>query len=362
MTVYINGKFLAQRATGVQRSAREWVLALDALLAKGPQAPGAWVLLHPPGAVAPALRTICARATGPSAWPLHAWEQFSLPWAARGGLLLNLAGSAPWFARAQVVTLHDAAVFDVPQAYTLAFRSWYCVLFRHLSRSTRAVLTVSEFSRQRLADCLQLDARRIQLVPNGADHLDGSPDDGRILDRLGLAPGRFFLAVASANPSKNLARLVEAQQRCRVQTGLPLVIAGGGNPRVFASSAVSEGEGVVQAGVVTDAELKALYRHALALVLPSLYEGFGLPAVEAMRQGCVVIAARAGSLPEVCGAAALYVDPLSVADIAAAMQRLAAEPTLASQLRQAGSRRASAMTWHRSAVVLRELISREAPA
>jgi glycosyltransferase involved in cell wall biosynthesis len=119
---------------------------------------------------------------------------------------------------------------------------------------------------------------------------------------------------------------------------------------------------VVQAGVVTDAELKALYRHALALVLPSLYEGFGLPAVEAMRQGCVVIAARAGSLPEVCGAAALYVDPLSVADIAAAMQRLAAEPTLASQLRQAGSRRASAMTWHRSAVVLRELISREAPA
>lgn len=344
--LYLNGKFTAQRTTGVQRVAAQLVQALDA------RAGGRWVLLCPPGARLPRLRHIEARSVGPTGLPTLLWEQCVLPWAARDGVLLNLAGAAPALARRQVCLLHDAAVFDHPEAYTRRFRLWYRWLFRRVARRALALLTVSNFSRERLALHLHVDASRFALVPNGADHLDTIDADDSVLDRHGLCEQRFLLAVGSDNPTKNHAALLAAFARLADEPGLQLVIVGGRHAAVFAGQASPEPPGVVRVGELGDARLKALYANALALVFPSLYEGFGLPPLEAMACGCPVAAARTASLPEVCGDAALYFDPRDVDDIAASLRRLCAEADLRARLRAAGARRVAAHPWSASAAAL----------
>lgn len=350
--VYINGKFTAQRTTGVQRVASRLVQALDAVAE-----PGRWVLLCPPGAMPPRLRNIAARGPGRAGWPLHAWEQATLPWAAHDGLLLNLAGSAPAFARRQAVLLHDAAVFDHPQAYTAAFVAWYRWLFRRLALRAEALFTVSAFSRERLALHLGLVPERFTLLPNGADHLDAVAADEAVLAAHGLSGRRFLLAVGSANPTKNLPALVAAFAQLR-DPALRLVIVGGQNPQVFAGEAgAADPPGVQRTGPLDDAPLKALYQHATALVFPSLYEGFGLPPLEAMACGCPVAAARAASMPEVCGEAALYFDPHDVASIAAALRAVADDDALRRHLQQAGRERAAGYRWDRTAQLLNSAIT-----
>jgi glycosyltransferase involved in cell wall biosynthesis len=359
-TIFVNGKFLMQRATGVQRAAREWLNAVDRLLAEDPAGRERWVVLHPPGAPLPPWQCIDARPVGRPGGSALWWEQWSLPRAARAGTLLNLAGSAPWWARRQVATLHDAAVWDQPHAYTWLFRTWYRTLFRHLAKRASRLLTVSAFSRQRLAACVGQAQQRFAVIPNGADHLDAICSDSRVLVDAEPIDRRFLLAVASTNPSKNLARLVEAFGRLAPSQGLRLVIVGGGNSRVFANANWPAVEGVLRLGTVDDAALKALYCHALALIVPSLYEGFGLPPLEAMACGCPVAVARTAALPEVCGDAALYFDPLSVDDIAAVLRRLANDSGLREALCRAGRTHAAAFTWRAASQRLRDEMRDEA--
>ncbi len=359
-TVFINGKFIAQRTTGVQRVAANLLLALDRRAAEAAAAPGAerWVLLCPPGHPLPALRAIEPRTVGLPGLPLHAWEQWSLPRAARGGLLLNLAGSAPAFALQQVCTFHDAAVFDQPRNYGFVFRHWYRWLFRRLAQRALLLLTVSAFSRGRLAAVLAVPPQRVAIVGAGAEHLAALVSDERLLRECGLQRGGFFLAVGSLSPGKNLGALLQAYARL-AGGGLRLVIAGTSDPRVFAAAAaaavpraVDAADGVVLAGAVDDAALKALYENALALVFPSTYEGFGLPPLEAMACGCPVAAARAAAIPEACGDAALYFDPHSVDEIASTMCRLRDDEALRGCLAAAGRGQARRHTWDGAAVRL----------
>ena len=354
-TVFINGKFVAQRMTGVQRVAHNLVLALDRRLAfDDASAATRWVLLCPPGHPLPELREIEVRVIGHAGWPLHLWEQFSLPRAARTGLLLNLAGSAPAWAGPQVCTFHDAAVFDQPQSYGFLFRHWYRMLFRRLARRVPLVLTVSEFSRERLQAVLGVSGGRLRVIGAGAEHLLAVDADERVLRDCGVQRGRFFVAVGSLHPGKNLGTLVRAFAKL-AGAGLFLVIAGAQDRRVFGAAASPQrSDGVVLAGPLGDAALRALYENALALVFPSTYEGFGLPPLEAMSCDCPVAAAQAASIPEVCGEAALYFDPRSVEQIAAAMQLLLDDAPLRRRLIDAGRERARAFTWDGAAARLQQ--------
>jgi glycosyltransferase involved in cell wall biosynthesis len=352
-TIYINGKFTAQATTGVQRVAACLVAALDNHLKHGGAGTAEhWVLLCPASALAPQLDRIAVRQLGPSWVGLHLWEQVLLPLACGDSMLLNLSGSAPAFKKRQICMVHDAAVFDTPQSYQRVFVMWYRWLFRRLARTAQLLLTVSEFSRQRLTHHLRIASDRIALVPNGADHLSSLAADPTILSRHGLEPGRYFVVIGSSNANKNHAaarRAVDALEIADVR----LVIVGDDHRRVFADTASPAAAArVIQVGRIDDSQMKALLQAAAGLVFPSRYEGFGLPPLEAMSCRCPVIASNAAAVPEVCGDAAIYVGPTDVDAIAAAMRRLLLEPELRDDLAERGACRAAALTWAASAEAL----------
>jgi glycosyltransferase involved in cell wall biosynthesis len=358
--IFINGRFLAQPITGVQRYAREVVRALDALLREGVvDAGGAEVTLLTPcdGVDVPPLERIRVRRAGRLAG--HAWEQFELPVLSRAGVLLNLCNTGPLACRRQVVTLHDAAVYRVPAAYTRVFRTWYRVLWAGLARTAPTILTVSYFSRRELADCLGIDRSRIGVVEEAGDHILAVPPDAGVLDRHGLRARPFVLAVSTANPTKNFGVVVRAIERLG-ETDFDFVVAGGVDPRVFARAAAPLPAAVKRVGYVSDGELRALYEHAACFVHPSRYEGFGLPPLEAMCCGCPVLAAEAASIPEVCGDAALYFDPGSPADLAGKLDVLMAHPAARAALAARGRDRAARFSWRRAAAANWEEVQRVA--
>ncbi len=213
------------------------------------------------------------------------------------------------------------------------------------------MITDSQFSREELSRRAGIPHDKLDVLPLGADHVLHSPADKGVFHRLPVGPGRYILAVGSRSPHKNLGALVAAVAALGVKQ-LPLVLAGGTNARVFAASARSESS--IDAGYVTDGELRALYENALCFVFPSLYEGFGLPPLEAMLCGCPALVSNAGPLPEVCGSGARYCNPRDPDDIARGIREIVAEPGRREQQVRAGTARAREFTWQRS---VHELIS-----
>ena len=342
----INARFLTQRTTGVQRFAAE---VTRALAARG----AALRLLAPPGAPA-RFDDLPVEIAGTRSG--QAWEQLDLPRAAGGDMLLNLGNTAPLLRGArQAVVIHDAGVFDTPESYAFAFRAWYRALHLALPRRGARIVTVSEFSRARLALRLRLDPARIGVMPEGGEHVLRAPADPGVLARHGLAPRGYALAVGTRAAHKNLGALGAAAALLAAR-GMALAVAGAVQGHAFSGAADAAGAGVRLLGRVTDAELRALYENALCLLFPSRYEGFGIPPLEAMWCGCPVLAARAGAVPEVCGDAALWFDAEGAATPEAALARLLDQAGLAAALGQAGRERARRFSWDAAAVRLLDLL------
>ncbi|HWP02625.1 MAG TPA: glycosyltransferase family 1 protein [Gemmatimonadaceae bacterium] len=343
--LYVNGRFFSQAVTGVQRYARELTGALDRLLtAEGPGK-------HEVTVVAPRSCTLIdgfgrmkvervGRQNG------HAWEQIELPWHARHGTLMSFANTGPLLHPRQIVTIHDASVFAVPETYSKAFRAWYRLLLPQLGRAARMVVTDSMFSRNELSRLAGIPQERIHVVPGGCDHILSRPANPRVLEEFGLFNRRYVLAVGSHRPHKNLDLVVRAME-CLGTVECALVIVGAQNARVFADQ--TPAAGALSVGRVDDAELRALLEHATCLVFPSRYEGFGLPPLEAMACGCPTIVARAASLPEVCGDAAIYVDPADARGLAQAIRQFALDDAIRQEYRRRGFERAQTFRWERAA-------------
>lgn len=346
-TVFINGRFLTQRITGVQRYALETLLALDRRFDAGLEGADLHcVVLAPPGTTAPPLAAIEFRHVGRLRG--NAWEQLSLARATRGRLLFSFSATGPLLKTRQMVTIHDAAVYAVPQAFSLSFRCWYKLLLGRLGARVPLVLTVSDFSQGEISRHFDFEASKVRVTTEGFQHILRPPPDVGVLDKHRLRSKRFVLAVGSRTANKNFGLIADAVQ----QLGEPdfeVVIAGSFDPRVFGAANLPNLPFVRAVGYVTDAELRALYENAALFVYPSLYEGFGIPAIEAMACGCPVIASHAASIPEVCGDAVRYVSPHDAAGLAETIRRLMADEAERVRLSAAGRDWVRRYSWDESA-------------
>jgi len=282
----------------------------------------------------------------------HFWEQCILPLRLHGNeVLWSPANSGPWLLSKQAVTLHDASVFDHPEWFSRAFASWTRLAWRILAKRARAIITVSEFSRQRLIARLRLPSHKIHMIPNGVAEPfkpQSKAEAARIAIKYGLEKP-YFLFVGTLEPRKNLARLLEAFGD--MNTSAVLLAIAGGRGRVFPNSGPASREigGSRYLGHVPDRDLPALYSGAVALVAPSLYEGSGLTVLEAMACGTPVIASNSTALSEVCGEAALLANSRETQALTAAMQNILANSGLADTLRERGLARAAEFSWDATA-------------
>ena len=345
--VFINGRFLTQPMSGVQRYARQIVRALD----HRPGAADRYVLLTPPGADNLNLLNIPTRTIAGAGG--HLWEQTALAWAARHGRLLSLGGSGPVLHPRQVVVVHDAAVFRYPEHFRRGYAAFHRTLGRRLARQAR-LATVSEFSRRELAAVLNLSPSDITVAPNSADHLGAVTPDPAVIDSLDLTGRPYFVALGNLTPNKNLSVTIRALARLADPT-IRLVLIGARPSTIFDQPAIQTDPRLIFAGRRSDAEVAALLDGARGLIFPSLYEGFGIPPLEAFVHGCPVIASDIAATREVCADAALYFAPHDDATLADHMTRLLTETDPVR--RDAGLRRAALYSWSRSAEILDDLLT-----
>ena len=356
MDFIINGRFLTQRVTGVQRYARELVAALDTLLDATTEFKITVVsprLFKPP----PVWRNIKLQQVGHLQG--HAWEQFELPWHCGGKLLFCPGNTAPAISllgsQPVVVTVHDLSYMYFPEAYRLAFRLWYGFIIPLVLRHASRVITVSESERQAILAHYPEAADRLRAIANGGLPAAFAP----VLD-IDSRNGGYILYVGSLSRRKNIVRMLKAACRLARNRGFSFIFVGDVS-KSLTTSVTQIPEDVASkitfVGPVDDSSrLASYYRNAKCFMFASSYESSGLPPIEAMACGCPVLASDIPALRERCGDAALFCDPHDVESIIHGLERLMGDETLRSQLEALGYQRASMFTWERCARQTLDLI------
>ncbi len=306
-----------------------------------------------------------------SPWRRILWEQTRLAAASRElALLHGLAFATPLAVRCPtVVTVHDLSFLRFPSAFRPYNRSYLSLITRSSVRRAARVIAVSESTRQDVISLCGVSPQKVKVVPNGVTQaFSPVPEDqaAAFRQRKGL-PDRYILFVGTLEPRKNLVRLVEAYAKVRQMIRrrgasggndrgdelLALIIAGSKGwyyDEITARVAELELAGSVRfPGFVPADELPWWYRAATLFVYPSIFEGFGLPVLEAMACGTPTVTSTVSSLPEVAGDAALLVNPHDTDALADAIYRVLTDPVVADRLRRAGPRQAAHFSWARTA-------------
>ncbi|HWW52759.1 MAG TPA: glycosyltransferase, partial [Acidimicrobiales bacterium] len=284
--------------------------------------------------------------------PETVWLQGRVPWWLRGfaGVFHGTFNALPAMSRLpSVVTIHDLSFEQHPEDFSASRRWSYVVQARHAARAAGAVTTLSTFTRDALVDAYQLDPDRVFITPPAVDPVfaperaEGTP---AILASLGAAAP--YLVIVGGAPRRGLRVGVEAWRRWREQGGVQqLVVVGPEVPPALA--------GIVHAGAVDDGTWAALLAGADALCYPTRYEGFGMPALEALASGTPVVCATTGPLPEVLGDAAEWCPSAAAGDIAAGLARVLGDGDRHALLVAKGlARAAAAPTWAQTASILLE--------
>ncbi|MFN0070068.1 MAG: glycosyltransferase family 4 protein [Chloroflexota bacterium] len=301
------------------------------------------------------------------------WTHARLSWEmvqAAPEVLFVPAHSVPaWHPRATVVTVHDLGYRHVPDAHAGISRLYRVWSTRFSARVATRVIAVSEATKRDLIELEGVPADRIRVVYHGVDACLRRVEDRsrwrEVRQRYAL-PERYFLYVGTLQPRKNLQRLIQAHRALReAQPDAPALVLAGqtgwlADPILREARHGVSSDAVILPGYVPREDLATLMSAAVAFVYPSLYEGFGMPVLEAMACGAPVLTSTTSSLPEVSGKAALLVDPLDPRALSDGLKQLADNPDVRARLAAQGLERAREFTWERAArqtlSVLREAV------
>ena len=340
--IAVNSRFLTQQITGVQRAALEISRYLRKLAPDIEYIAPKNILNK---RAAKELNAIsCGSLKG------HLWEQTELIRYLKkqdNPLLINPANTAPLFYKRQIVTIHDMSWLRNPSWFSKKFYYLYKFLIPKIAKNSLTVVTVSEFSKKEIMNLLEMPEEKIRVVHNAIS--------GAFSNMLKMPPKKnnnnYVLAVSSIDPRKNLNNLLLSFNKLNLKN-MKLVVAGSEN-KIFAQhklrNLISINKNITFTGYISEEEMVDLYRNAKLFVFPSLYEGFGLPPLEAMACGCPVIASNVASLPEVCGDAAYYVAPYDVESIAEGMYKVLTDDNLKQNLIKKGFERVKLFSWEKSA-------------
>jgi glycosyltransferase involved in cell wall biosynthesis len=311
-------------------------------------APRMWTLRQPPVEVPAPIRTLYPR------WDLTGRP--ALPSTLADAAVVHATNPAAvppvGFDQRLVVTIHDLAYERFPHTFPREWRWLYRTGVRRAVRRAAAILTPSRATAEDLLDRTGIDAGRVHVTPLAPSLAAGGPAPELTVERLRL-PRPYVLNVGTIEPRKNLLLLVRAFRRLAAE-GLPHTLVLAGPPGWKAQGlrrelSVDAPGTIVRTNLLSEAELDAVYRCADAFVYPSLYEGFGLPVLEAMSRGIPCVVSTASSLPEVAGDAALGIDPTDQDSLADALARILTDRALADDLSRRGRDRAASFSWDRTA-------------
>ena len=224
-TIYINGKFLTQPVTGVQRYAYELINNFDLLLENGylRHKVKIYCLVPPKTNVEAQWKNIKVEPIGINRGNI--WEQIDLPLYLKGKFLFSPANTGPFLYRNQAVTMHDASVFAIPHAYSFPFRLKHKLIFKSLSQLAQIIFTDSKFSQKELSHYLNHPRERYRVIHLAGDHIDRIEPDLKILKKHGLIKNEYILTVASQSPHKNFRTAQNAVKS--IKSNIKIVLAGG---------------------------------------------------------------------------------------------------------------------------------------
>lgn len=306
----------------------------------------------------PRLKTIGSSA--PSGIKGHTWEQLLLPLELGNEMLWSPSNTGPIYYRNQILTLHDIAPLDYPEWFDKKYVTLNKYALPILVKNVKHIITVSEYSRRNIIVKLDLPVSKVTSLPlaAGDQFIPLTIEEQQERRTLNCWPERYFLSVGSLEPRKNLKNLFLAWQNWRNRSKDLKLLVAGGQGKVFSSIGFEMiPEDVILLGPVPDVNLPSLYACAEAFVYPSIYEGFGLPPLEAMASGTPVITSKVTSIPEVVGDCALYIDPYSVEDLVSAMDKLSYSIDLRGDMRLKGLMRAKMFSWERTAELTQQILN-----
>lgn len=288
----------------------------------------------------------------------HLWEQFLLPLKlSYNDVLWSPSNTGPIYCKAKhVVTMHDFATLDHPEWTSRSFNTFYRFLLPKLAKQADVIIAISEYTKNRILYHTDIDESKISVIKNGVDDRffikTGRDFKSQIMSKYKIPSERYILSVSSIEPRKNIGSLLKAwsQIQHKVDDDIWLVLVGRQNPKIFSDAGLSNvPERVCFTGFVEDEDLAAIYQNALLFSYVSLYEGFGLPPLEAMAAGVSVLTSNTTSIPEVVGDKAVIVNPLSVSEIAENLLVLLESDSLRNKLSLAGIEHAKQFSWKTTA-------------
>lgn len=289
----------------------------------------------------------------------HVWEQVALPFIIKDNLLFSPNFSGPITITHQVVTVHDMTPFDFPDYLTKEYVLWYRFLVPRLLSNCDKIIAVSHFTKSQILKFVNIKPEKIEVIYNGVDqrffrsNLDTSLLRNVNPKELQTPCSNYLLYVGSIQPRKNLERILKAWNLVvdKVDKDIWLIVAGTkGKSQVFKQLSLENiPPRVYFTEFVPEEALPELYKNAIGFVFPSLYEGFGLPILEAMASGTPVITSNLTAMPEIAGDAALQVDPYDIESIADGIYRIIEDHSLREYLASKGVERAKIFSWKATA-------------